>query len=387
MGIFNKKAKQNTANSSVLRIVLEHSGTMLYELNTAEYTREIIIGRGAGCTWTLEGVDSSASSRHAVISKRKNNFYVTDLGSRNGIYYQNKRVSERKLALGDRISLGECTIIVEVYEEKNKRISQFHRLEYMDAKGHKTTIDINKAQMIIGSAPTCDIIFQNQLISSQHAELLLRSDGSCWIRDLNSRNGTSVNNMELTMDGERMLQDNDIINIAYLEIRFLDAAVEHHESRLWPTIITLAITVLVIMAGYTDEIEHMMKGNVGLASRMPFTVDFPNFTREQLYQIFVKMIGNKLAYDEDMLVEVKAYFDELTDAFINAKEFSNARFVRNLFERTYGKAALRCQLSGETELKLTAEDFKRASSDKEFKTMKALNTKKTARIGFGVSEE
>ena len=255
MGIFNKKAKQNTANSSVLRIVLEHSGTMLYELNTAEYTREIIIGRGAGCTWTLEGVDSSASSRHAVISKRKNNFYVTDLGSRNGIYYQNKRVSERKLALGDRISLGECTIIVEVYEEKNKRISQFHRLEYMDAKGHKTTIDINKAQMIIGSAPTCDIIFQNQLISSQHAELLLRSDGSCWIRDLNSRNGTSVNNMELTMDGERMLQDNDIINIAYLEIRFLDAAVEHHESRLWPTIITLAVTILVIMAGYIGYLK------------------------------------------------------------------------------------------------------------------------------------
>ena len=255
MGIFNKKTDMHTANTSVLRIVLEHSGTMLYELNTAEYAKEIIIGRGAGCTWTLEGIDSSASSRHAVISKRKNNFYVTDLGSRNGIYFQNKRISERKLALGDRISLGECTIIVEACEEKNKRISQFHRLEYMDAKGHKTTIDINKAQMIIGSAPTCDIIFQNQLISSQHAALLLRSDGSCWIRDLNSRNGTSVNNMELTMDGERMLQDNDVINIAYLEIRFLDAAVEHHDSRLWPTVITLAITVLVIMAGYIGYLK------------------------------------------------------------------------------------------------------------------------------------
>lgn len=144
---------------------------------------------------------------------------------------------------------------------------------------------------------------------------------------------------------------------------------------------------VVIMAGYTDEIEHMMKGNVGLASRVPFTIDFPNFTREQLYRIFLKMIGDKLKYDEDMLTEVKAYFDGLTDEFINAKEFSNARFVRNLFERTYGKAALRCQLSGETELKLTAEDFRRASSDKEFKTMKALNTKRTARIGFGVSED
>ena len=250
MGIFPAKSKANISQSAVLRIVLEHAGTPLYDLNTSEYAKEIIIGRSVDCSWTLDGIDSSASSRHAVISKRKNNFYITDLGSRNGIYFQNKRIKERKLSLGDRISLGECTISVEIVEEKNKRASQFHRLEYMDAKGYRTTIDINKPQMYIGSSPDCDIIFQNQLISSQHAELLLRSDGSCWIKDLNSRNGTSVNGMELAMDGERMLKDNDVINIAYLEIRFLDAAVEHHDSKVWPTIITLAVTVLVVMAGY-----------------------------------------------------------------------------------------------------------------------------------------
>lgn len=250
MGIFHKKNKAKTSQTATLRIILEHSGTPLYELNTAEYTKEIIIGRSGDCSWTLDGIDSSASSKHAVISKRKNNFYITDLGSRNGIYFQNKRIKERKLALGDKVSLGECTISVELVEEKNKRVSKFHRLEYMDAKGHRTTIDINKPQMLIGSSPDCDIIFQNQLISSQHAELLLRSDGSCWIKDLNSRNGTSVNGMELIMDGERMLKDNDIINIAYLEIRFLDAAVEHHDSKVWTSVITLAVTALVIMAGY-----------------------------------------------------------------------------------------------------------------------------------------
>lgn len=250
MGLFHKKKNVAASQGAMLRIILEHAGAPLYELNTSEYTKEIIIGRGMDCSWTLDGIDSSASTKHAVISKRKNNFYITDLGSRNGIYFQNKRIKERKLVLGDRISLGECTISVDLIEEKNKRVSQFHRLEYMDAKGHRTTIAVNKPQMLIGSSPDCDIIFQNQLISSQHAELLLRSDGSCWIKDLNSRNGTSVNGMELTMDGERMLQDNDIINIAYLEIRFLDASVEHHESKLWPTVITLAITVLVIMAGY-----------------------------------------------------------------------------------------------------------------------------------------
>lgn len=144
---------------------------------------------------------------------------------------------------------------------------------------------------------------------------------------------------------------------------------------------------VVIMAGYTDEIERMMKGNVGLASRVPYTIDFPNFTRDQLYAIFVNMLGDKLEYDEAMLNDVKAYFDALPDSFINSKEFSNARFVRNLFERTYGKAALRCQLEGETKIVLTCEDFARASSDKEFAALKSLNTKRTARIGFGVGDE
>lgn len=140
---------------------------------------------------------------------------------------------------------------------------------------------------------------------------------------------------------------------------------------------------VVIMAGYTDDIERMMKGNAGLASRVPYTIEFPNFTREQLYLIFLNMLGDKIKYDEDMLEDVKNYFNNLTDEFINAKEFSNARFVRNLFERTYGKAALRCQLDGDTDVTLTKADFDRASGDKEFMTN--LNKKTTARIGFGTN--
>lgn len=250
MNFFNNRKKTQTAETAALRIFLEHAGTLLYELNTSEYSREITIGRSNDCGWPLEGIDSSASTRHAVISKRKSNFYITDLGSRNGIYYQNKRVSERKLVPGDRISLGECTVCVEKFEERNKKAAQFHRLEYMDARGGRVSVDINKPRMLIGSASNCDVLLQNQLISSHHAEVLLKSDGSCWIRDLNSRNGTCVNGMELATDGERMLQDNDIITIAYLEIRFLDAAVEHQDAKIWPAVKTLAVTALILISAY-----------------------------------------------------------------------------------------------------------------------------------------
>ena len=135
---------------------------------------------------------------------------------------------------------------------------------------------------------------------------------------------------------------------------------------------------VVIMAGYTDDMEILMKGNAGLASRMPYTIEFPNFTKEQLYEIFVSMVKSKFKYEESLFEEAHKYFSNLSDEFVQAKEFSNARFVRNLFERTWAKASMRCQLSGKKDIVLLKDDFDLASKDNEFK----INTPKKMRLGF-----
>lgn len=135
---------------------------------------------------------------------------------------------------------------------------------------------------------------------------------------------------------------------------------------------------IVIMAGYTDDMDKLMKGNLGLASRMPYTIEFPNFTREQLYDIYVSMVTEKFKCDSQLFEAAHEYFLSLPDEVISAKEFANARFVRNLFERTWAKAAMRCQLDGKTQILIMKEDFEHASADKEF----ILNTQKKIRIGF-----
>lgn len=136
--------------------------------------------------------------------------------------------------------------------------------------------------------------------------------------------------------------------------------------------------LVVIMAGYTDEMDTLMEGNAGLASRMPYVIEFPNFTREQLYDIFVSMLNGQFAYDPEMLPSVKEYFMAIPDEIITAKEFSNARYVRNLFERTWAKASMRCQLEKIGNITLTKDDFDRSIADKEF----SLNVGKKSRIGF-----
>ncbi len=135
---------------------------------------------------------------------------------------------------------------------------------------------------------------------------------------------------------------------------------------------------VVIMAGYTDDMEKLMEGNRGLASRMPYTIEFPNFTREELYGIFASMVKKKFRYEEDLLTAAREYFDNFPEEILNSKEFSNGRFVRNLFERTWAKAAMRSQLADKREITLTRDDFERASCEKDF----ALNGRKKTLIGF-----
>lgn len=137
--------------------------------------------------------------------------------------------------------------------------------------------------------------------------------------------------------------------------------------------------LVVIMAGYTDDMNTLMEGNAGFASRMPYVIEFPNFAREQLYDIFVSMVKGRFGYNDDMLDAAKEYFMSIPDHVLTSKEFSNARFVRNLFERTWAKASMRCQLEKIGDIVLIKDDFERSISDKEFSF---AAEKKSSKIGF-----
>ncbi len=148
----------------------------------------------------------------------------------------------------------------------------------------------------------------------------------------------------------------------------LIAEMENHRSDL-----------VVIMAGYPEEMDTLMKANAGLESRMPFVIEFPNYNREQLFQIFMNMVSKSFTYDAEFEQAAHDYFSALPEDLITSKEFSNARFVRNLFERTWGKAAMRAQLNKDGNITLLKQDIHLATTEKEF----AILAKKPNRtLGF-----
>ena len=239
----------NTKQNELI-ITLSCRGEDLYSLNSKDFVEEISIGRSSECTWSVGHVDSATSSRHAMISKRKNDLYLTDLGSRNGIYLHERKIKEVKLAAGMIFRFGECTVTVVDPSVKTKVKVKPCYIRYTDENGKRCKFKISTGSIRIGSGAKCDIVLNSGLVSTPHASISRKKDGSCWIKDLNSRNGTSVNGMELPGKTERMLKNGDVISVADIEMTFYDGSSERHTLKLTAALLTLAATLLVCVGGY-----------------------------------------------------------------------------------------------------------------------------------------
>ena len=105
--------------------------------------------------------------------------------------------------------------------------------------------------------------------------------------------------------------------------------------------------LVVILAGYSKEMQDFINTNPGLQSRFNRYIDFPDYSAEELLQIFEKNI-EKFDYklEKEALVAMSEYFQHAVEN--KDANFGNARFVRNIFEKTLEKQANR--LSTDPEL-------------------------------------
>lgn len=141
--------------------------------------------------------------------------------------------------------------------------------------------------------------------------------------------------------------------------------------------------MVVIMAGYPEEMDKLMRLNPGLAGRIPYALEFPNYTREQLADIFASMVQHsQFTMTEEAAQYARQYFTQLDESVLSRHDFANARFVRNIFERTWAKTVTRSQMDGSDALLITKEDFCAATADGG----DALQSKakKRARVGYHV---
>ena len=99
-------------------------------------------------------------------------------------------------------------------------------------------------------------------------------------------------------------------------------------------------TMVVIIAGYKEEMKKFMAINSGLESRFNRTIEFPDYSAKELAEIYrsmAKQAKYTLSADTDHWLE--PYISMLTKE--RGKSFGNARWARNLFEKSIERQALR----------------------------------------------
>lgn len=112
--------------------------------------------------------------------------------------------------------------------------------------------------------------------------------------------------------------------------------------------------LVVIVAGYTDEMREFLASNPGLQSRFPTTITFADYTAVQLVDIL-----RRIATENDYTIPDDPRLAEAVAAKMSGPGFGNAREMRNMFEMGVRRQAWR--LKDVTDA--TVEQLKQLTTD------------------------
>ncbi|MBO7497541.1 MAG: AAA family ATPase [Salinivirgaceae bacterium] len=175
--------------------------------------------------------------------------------------------------------------------------------------------------------------------------------------------------------GQTAVKTNAIIDSALNGVLFIDEAYalvpEHAGSDYGQEAISTLLKrmeddrdrLVVIIAGYTNEMKRFINSNPGLQSRFNKYINFPDYSADELFRIY-ELHAKKNQYQ--LNAEAGEYLRERLEYVVAHKDrnFGNGRYSRNLFEKSIQSQANR--LSGvsnptsEMLSEITKEDIEKA---------------------------
>lgn len=204
----------------------------------------ITIGRSANND--IQIAERHVSRQHAVISYRKGVFMITDLGSSNGTFVNDERITEPfPLFAGDVVRLYVPILGFEAADAADAYHAEEtgHLITATMPTGRSSLIVTNGPQegqtipllldtVVIGRATkkaTWEVLIQDPSVSRPHARLENR-DNRWYLSDLNSSNGTAVNNHPVNGQAQQ-LEDGDTITLGGSILLFRSGWVAPSERR------------------------------------------------------------------------------------------------------------------------------------------------------------
>ncbi len=144
--------------------------------------------------------------------------------------------------------------------------------------------------------------------------------------------------------------------------------------------------MIVILALTKEELDRVREDAPDIDKVMADEIIFKDFSRTELGEIFLRMARrNKFHLEEGLNSEIMNYFDKLPEKVTKAGKFTNARYVRNLFDRTWSKTLLRAEIDHDDIREITKQDFRLAAAE----SAEILNKKEPRKypLGFRLQSE
>ena len=118
--------------------------------------------------------------------------------------------------------------------------------------------------------------------------------------------------------------------------------------------------LVVILAGYTCEMQEFLESNSGLKSRFPNQIEFPDYTAQELVDITKSIVADKgYILDEECIPALYVHYD-IMQTTGDPRTNGNGRMARNIVESAIINASKRNLIedNGEINLELLKlEDF------------------------------
>ena len=138
-----------------------------------------------------------------------------------------------------------------------------------------------------------------------------------------------------------------------------------------------------ILAGYKDEMNRMIASNPGFESRIQFSVDFPDYSRDELGEIAIRMLDKKgYVINDDALSRIL----DITDYDRQKPNFANARDVRNILDQVILNQNLRVEEEGLSDNSIVLKDVEDHISEKGLDISKKGGESNTSKIAFDINE-
>ncbi|MBR1540001.1 MAG: AAA family ATPase [Clostridia bacterium] len=260
-----------------------------------------------------------------------------------------KTVDDILKELNSLIGLGEIKKVIDGFVsvlEFNKKLSRKTDFNmHMIFKGNAGTGKTTVARLIANIYYSLGYINKNKVVEVQSQDLIAE-----WLGQTGPKTQAVIESAldgVLFIDEAYSLMEHRGSNASYTAeaIATLLKAMEDYKGRL-----------IVIFAGYTEEMMQFRDLNPGLKSRIGFELTFTDYTVEELVQIFEKKVHDQeLEVDKKALNKVRKILEEAK----KIENFGNGRFVDNMVQKVIIEHAKRLKDENNLEVLrvITEEDI------------------------------